>query len=111
MTATAVGLHSHKNGVNVVQGLGVVCFQNPALLAEVVLVENAEAEDVLPVRAAPAPGLEGTRIFYARLRIQIKGIENQSLALRIKDTSVGFVRLSSAGHIVDFGNIKIASAH
>src|SRR6266404_9579627 len=47
MAAPPVWLEGHKNSVNVVQGLRVVCFQNPALLADVVLVEDAQVEDLL----------------------------------------------------------------
>src|SRR5437016_5527266 len=81
MAAPPVRLDGHKNSVNVVQGLRVVCFQNPALLTDVVLVEDAEVEDLLLVRPAAAPGLKRTRIFDTWLRIKIVGVENQSLPL------------------------------
>src|SRR5216683_5627344 len=109
--APPVWFHGHKNGIDVVQRLRVACLQNPALLAEVVLVENAEIKSLLLVRSASAPSLKRTCVFHAWLRIQIVSIENQSLAFGIKNTSVSLLRLSCASHIVDLGNVEIASAH
>jgi hypothetical protein len=36
-----VGLHGHEYGVNLLQRLGVVELQDPALLAEGILIEDA----------------------------------------------------------------------
>src|SRR6478736_980644 len=109
--ASPVWFHGHKNGIDIVQRLRVACLQNPALLAEVVLVEDTEAKGLLLVRPTSAPGLKRTCVFDAWLRIQIVGVKNQSLAFGIKNTSVGLVRLSRANHIVNLGNVEIAGSH
>ena len=39
--ASAIGFHSHEDGVDLRQHLRIVEFQNPAFLGRIVLVENA----------------------------------------------------------------------
>jgi hypothetical protein len=55
----AAGLQSHKDGIDLVQHLGVVELQDPTFLAEGILIKDAQIEGLLGVRSAPAPGLKG----------------------------------------------------
>ena len=56
--ASAVWLDRNKNGIDVFERLRIVSFQNPALLADVVFIEDSEAPGLLLVRPFPSPGLE-----------------------------------------------------
>src|SRR6266478_9270909 len=42
MVASAVWFDRHKNGINVFQSLRIAGFQDPALLAHIVFIKNAE---------------------------------------------------------------------
>ena len=63
-------------------------FRTQRFFCGIVLVENAQIDSLLAVRATPAPGLKCTRSFYFGLLIEIVGIENQRLAARIEDSTV-----------------------
>jgi hypothetical protein len=67
MLTSAVRLNGHKNRVNVFETLGIVGLQDPAFLADVVFVENAETASLLLVRSFPAPGLKRTCVLNAWL--------------------------------------------
>src|SRR5580704_3589958 len=110
MMASAVWFDGHKNRINVLQRLWIVGLQNPALLAHVVFVENTKTEGLLLVRSSTPPGLKRTRILDARLRVQIEGIEDQRLSLRVKYTAVRLVR-SRPGNVANICHIEIPSAH
>ena len=75
LVALAAGLQSHEDGVNLVQHLGVVELQDPALLAQGILIEDPQVEGLLGVRSAPAPGLKGS-IFGAGLLVEVVSVEN-----------------------------------
>ena len=54
--ATSAGwFDGHKNRVDVFECFRIARFQNPALFADVVFVEDAQAERLLFVRSSPAP--------------------------------------------------------
>src|ERR1700675_1263075 len=92
MMASAVRFYRHKYGIDVLESLRIVSLQNPTLLAHVVLVKDSQTESLLPVRPPSAPRLKRARILHARLRIQIKGVENQGFAFCVKHASIGLVR-------------------
>jgi uncharacterized membrane protein len=60
--ASAVRFNGNKNGINIFERLWVVRFQNPALLAALVFIEDSEAPGLLPVRPFSPPGLERTHL-------------------------------------------------
>src|SRR5450755_4932413 len=94
MRTSPVRFDGHEISVNVVEGFGIVRFQNPALLAYVIFIEDAEAARWLLVRSFPPPRLKGSRVLNTRLRIQIERIEDQRLALGVKDPAVRLFRSS-----------------
>jgi hypothetical protein len=58
--AFAIGLNGYEHSVDLLQRLRVVELQDPALLADVVLIKDTQVEGLLGVRSAPAPGLKGS---------------------------------------------------
>lgn len=78
--ASAAWLSRDENGVDIVQCFGIVRFQNPALLAGVVLVKDSQFDGLLLIRSPPAPGMDRAGVLKARLGIQI---------VRAKDQEVG----------------------
>ena len=107
----AVGFDGYENGVDIFQRLWVFRFRHPSLLADIVLVEDAEIESLLFVRASSAPCLEGTYIANACLCVQIARVENQRFSFCVEDTTVGLVRLPGSRHIMDFGYVQVTSTH
>jgi hypothetical protein len=89
--ASAVWLDRNKNGINVFECLWIVCFQNPALLADTVFAENSDAPGLLLVRPF-ASRLKRSRVLNAGLCVQIEGIEDQSSPFGVKDSAVRLVR-------------------
>src|SRR5258708_4294791 len=89
--ASAVRFNCHKNGINVFERLRIVGFQNPALLADVVFVENSETPSLLLVWSFPPPGLERARVLNTRMCVQIESIEDQSFSFCVKDAAVRLV--------------------
>src|SRR6266480_702387 len=92
MVTSAIGFDGYENGVNIFQGLRIVGLQNPALLADIIFIEDAKTESLLLVRSFPAPGLKGLRILKARLCIQIEGIKDQRLSFCVEHATVSLVR-------------------
>jgi len=104
----ALGLDSYEYRIDLRQGFWIITFQDPAFSCGVVFVENAQIDGSLAVRATPAPRLERARSLDFGLLIEIVRVENQRLAPGIKDSTVGLLRLTCAGHIIDFCDGKIA---
>ena len=90
MWAAAIRLDGDKHGVDLGQGLGVIGFQDPALLVSVVLIEDAEIHGVVAIRSSAPPGLECACAFDARLLIEIVCIKDERFAAGIKPRPKGF---------------------
>src|SRR5271155_6114619 len=90
--ASPVRFNRHKNGINVFEAFGIVGFQNPAFLTDVVFVKDSETASLLLVRPFSPPGLERTCVPNARLCVQIESIEDQPFSFCVKDAAVGLVR-------------------
>ena len=106
----AAGLQSRKDGIDLVQHLGVVELQDPALLAQGILIEDPQVEGLLCVGAASAPGLEGS-VLGPGLLVEVVSIENQRLSLGIEDPAIGFLGCSIRTDIVDLRYIKVPGSH
>src|SRR5438552_5153067 len=111
LRTTALWLHCYINGIDLLEGLRIVNFQYPSLLRNVVHIKDAPAYRFFVVRATSAPRLKRIRIRHPRLLVKIVGIENERLVLRKKYSAKGFFVFPVARNIVDFGKIKISSAH
>ena len=119
MLAATVRLHGYEYRVDVCKRLCFTGLEHPTLLPEIVFVEHAEVERLLLVRSAAPPSLKGAGVLNSGLRIQIIGVEDQPLALGVKNPAIGFGRLPITGDVVYFGNIdvvyfgniKVAGAH
>src|ERR1700687_4847756 len=74
--AAAARFCGHKHCVNICQCFWIVGFQDPAFLAYIVFIEDAQAARLTPVRPFSTPGLKRPRVLNARLCIQIERIEN-----------------------------------
>ena len=57
------------------------------------------------------PDLEDAGVLHTGLVIEIKGVKNQRLVLRIKHATVRFAGSAAAIHIEDVGNVELSSAH
>src|ERR1700722_12239351 len=110
MRTSAVWFHGHKNGVNIFERLGVAGLQNPALLADVVFVQNAETKGLLLVRSSPAPRLKRTRVPHTGLGVEVEGIKDQPLSLGVKHAALRLVR-PFPGNVANIRHIEIARAH
>src|SRR5713101_4248719 len=108
--ASAVRFNCHKNGINVFERLRIVGFQNPALLADVVFVEDSETPSLLLVRPFPPPSLERARVLNTGLCVQIESIKDQPFRLCVKDAAVRPVR-PLPGDVMHVCHIEITSAH
>src|SRR5260370_5798828 len=107
-TSTA-GLHCDENRVDVRKSYRVVELQHPALLARVILIKDAQANIVLMVGSTAAPCLKGTGILYSGLLIEIISIKDERFVLRIEHSSESLLCIACFGHIVDLGDIEVAS--
>src|SRR5258708_6451024 len=108
--ASAVRFNRHKNGINVFERLGILGFQNPTLLTDVVFVEDSETPSLLLVRPFPPPGLERTRVLNTGLCVQIESIEDEPFSFCVKDAAVRLVR-PLPGDVMHICHIQITSAH
>src|SRR2546422_11417140 len=108
---TALWLHCDKNGIDLLQGLRIVNFQYPSLVRNVVHIKDAQAYGFCVIRATSPPSLERIRIRNSRLLVKIVSIENERLVLGKKYSAKGFFIFPVPRNIVDFGEIKISSAH
>src|SRR6266480_7802202 len=111
LRTTALWLHCHKNGIDLLQALRIVNFQYPSLVRNVVHIKDAQAYRFFVIRATSAPRLKSIRIRQPRLLVKIVGIENERLVLGKKYSAKGLFVFPVARNIVDFGKIKISSAH
>src|SRR5216683_1082880 len=111
LRTTALWLHGYKNGIDLLQGLRIVNFQYPSLVRNVVHIKDAQTYRFFVIRATSAPRLKRIRIRHPRLLVKIVGIENERLVLGKKYSAKGFFVFPVARNIVDFGEIKISSAH
>src|SRR5580693_10586926 len=111
LATAAIRLDSYEYRVDLGQCFRVITLKNPALLRAIVLIENAEVDGLLTVRAPPAPRLERAGTFQFGLLIQIVGIENQRLVSGIKDTTVRLPGFAGPGDVIDFRDIEIARTH
>ena len=111
LRTTALWLHCDKNGIDLLQGLRIVDFQYPSLVRNVVHVKYTQAYRFFVIRATSAPRLKRIRIRHPRLLVKIVGIENERLVLGKKYSTKGLFVFPIARNIVDFGEIKISSAH
>ena len=93
------------------QCFGFVTFQNPPLSGGVVLVENAQIDGLLAVRASPAPCLKRTCPFDFRLLIEIVGVKDQRLSSRIEDSAIRLLGFAGPRHVIYFRDVKIAGTH
>src|SRR5882672_8612445 len=92
----------------------VIETQNPAPVGLAVHVENTEIHGVRflgEFRIFLAPYLEDTGRLHSSLTVEIEGIENQGLALCIKDPPKGLSGPAAAVHIEHVSNVKLACAH
>src|SRR5260370_20895022 len=103
--------HCDKNGIDLLQSLRIVNFQYPSLVRSVVHIKDAQAYRFSVVRTTSAPSLERIRIRNSRLLVKIVSIENERLVLGKKYSAKRFFVFPIARNIVDFGEIKISSAH
>src|SRR5436189_1760746 len=108
---TALWLHCHKNGIDLLQSLRIVNFQYPSLVRHVIHIKDAQTYRLFVIRATSPPSLERIRIRHPRLLVKIIGIENERLVLGKKYSAKGFFIFPVPRNIVDFGEIKISSAH
>ena len=111
LRTTALWLHCYKNGIDLLESLWIVNFQYPPLVRNVVHIKDAQAYGFFVIRATSAPSLERIRIRNSRLLVKIVGIENERLVLGKKYSAKGFFIFPVPRNIVDFGEIKISSAH
>jgi hypothetical protein len=72
--AASIWFHRYKDGVDLIQCLGVVALQDPTLLGGIILVENAEVERLLLIRSPPTPGLKRACVLYGVLLIEVVGV-------------------------------------
>src|SRR5260370_21906065 len=111
LRTTALWLQCHKNGIDLLQSLRVVNFQYPSLVRNVVHIKDAQAYCFFMIRATSAPRLKRIRIRHSGLLVKIVGIENERLVFGKKYSAKRFFVFPIARNIVDFGEIKISSAH
>src|ERR1019366_6733049 len=88
LATSAVRLDRNEHGINLCQEFRVVQFQDPPLLCGIVLEEDTKGECLLPVRSAPAPYLKRAGILHVWLLIQVVGVEDERLPLRVKHAPV-----------------------
>ena len=100
MRASAIRLNGNEDRVDVLERLGVVGLEHPALLADVILIEDSQTPRFLFVRSFAAPGLKCVRRWNTGLRIQVERIKDQTLAFGIEHPPIGFCR-SFLGNVVD----------
>ena len=81
LVAASLGLNGHKHSLDLLKRLRIVRTYNPALLRDIVFVEDAQIQCLLPIRAEASPSLESAAIFQSRSFVKIISIENQRFAL------------------------------
>src|SRR5262249_4690327 len=88
---SAVRLHGYEDGVNILQRFGIACLQNPAFLANIVLVKDAEVTSLLFVRSSPSPRLKGACVANLGVSVQIVSIKNKPLPSGIENAPVRLI--------------------
>src|SRR5690348_9338296 len=101
----------HEHGVDLFQGSRVIKLEYPALLGGAILVENAQIQHLLAVRAVLPPSLKGAGVLHTRLLIQVIGVEDQRPPFGIENSAVGLLGSAVTSNVIDLGYIKVACAH
>src|SRR3981081_3162386 len=104
----------HEHSIDFRKMLGIVEAKNPAAIRLAVHVKDTEIRSVgffSKLRISFSPNLEGAGVRAARLVIEIKGIKNQRLVLRIEHAAKRFTGTAAAIHVKDIGDIKLARSH
>src|ERR1700683_5463371 len=111
LAATARGLNGHKDGVDLLERLGVVKLHNPPFLGGAILKKDSKVHGFLHVRSAAAPGLEGSRVPDSGLLVQVIGVEEQRFALGVEDAPARLLCRAVASHVIDFGDVEVPRTH
>ena len=107
MVAAAVGFDRHEYRIDVFESLGILSFQNPPFLVDVIFVEDAEVESLLFARIPPAPCLKRTGVPNPGLCVQITRIIDQRFAFCIENVNRA---LSAAQYTCTPGSIEMECA-
>lgn len=91
LRAAALGLNRDKNTIDLRNGHCIIELQHPALLIGIVLIEETQADGVLPVGTAATPGLKGTGLLDAGLLIQVVSIKDERLVLSVEHARKGLL--------------------
>lgn len=110
LSAAAFGLDSDEDRVDLGNGLGVVEFWDPAFLVRVILIEESQADGVLPVGSTAAPGLKDAGFLDAGLLVQIVAVKDERFVFGVEHAPEGLLGVTALADIVDFGDIELADA-
>src|SRR6266576_610659 len=100
--AAAMRLDRYKYRIDLRQLLGIVEVHHPSAIRFIVHVENPQIQGQRPLslgRLLLAPYLECIGIDEPTLSVEVERIENERLALRIKDPAKRFLRAAAAINI------------
>jgi len=86
-------------------------LEHPAFLVRVILIEESQADGVLPVGAAAAPGLKYAGFFDAGLLIEIVPIEDERFVLGVEHAPKGLLGVARLTDVIDFGDVEVAGAN
>jgi len=113
-SAAAPRLDRYEDSVDLRKGLRVIETQDPPSVGLAVEIEDAEVEGTRRFalnRLFLAPGLKGAGFFHPRLPVEIEGVEQQRLSLRVEDAAEWFPCSAATVDIEDVSYIKIAGTH
>src|SRR5882724_5505329 len=109
--AAALGLDGDENGVDLRERRGVIEFHHPAAVCITVQVKDAHAEGTQIVRTALAPCLIGAGILESSLFVEVEGVKNQRLSVRIKNSAKRLLCAAIRIDVEDVGDVEFASPH
>src|ERR1700722_1561118 len=92
----------NKHRIDVSQLLVVIEAQNPAAVGFAVHIQNAEVHGAgffAEFRVFLPPDLEDAGVLYSGLMIEVEGVEDQRLILRVEDAAEGLAGAAAAVYI------------
>src|SRR5262245_25329923 len=110
LSTAAPRFHGDKHLINLSQHIRVVELQDPAILRRVVKIEDTETARCLRAAVLLSPDLEIHSVNVAPI-LQVVRVEDQSLALRVKDASRYRPHFPWTAHVLHIHDAQIALGH
>src|SRR5262249_31842353 len=109
--ASARRLDGDEDGVDLLKDAGIVELERPALLFQVVDVEEPQTSCCLIVCSLVAPGLKCVVCVQDALIVQLEGVKDQRFVLCVEDPSDGLPRPAFAIIVGNINDVQIAGSH